>query len=257
MVSSNVLLIGIDDTDDPDFHIGTGRLVRNLALHLLKTRPGISGYAVIRHQLLIHPDIPYTSHNSPACLKLEFHDRRSEDLKLWQTEISAYLHQTASPLAHPGLCLMWNSECPESLYEYGVSAAHRVLTIESARAAIRSHGTILLKKLWGTGQGIIGALSACVLTAQGYCGRFLEYNGVLRNITSDVTAGDLLGKGVVVASINAKAAPVQAEDVIRLDDWPRPRLIGGRPVLFVQKSEGFLLPFDKKGKKERVEPRHD
>ncbi len=60
-------LLAIDDTDNAE-SIGTGRLARMLAAHLeeanLFAEPGVT-----RHQLLVHPDIPYTSHNSAACIE--------------------------------------------------------------------------------------------------------------------------------------------------------------------------------------------
>ena len=55
-----VLYIALDDTDTLD-SIGTGRLAREIAEDLAREFPV---YAVTRHQLFVHPDIPYTSHNS-------------------------------------------------------------------------------------------------------------------------------------------------------------------------------------------------
>jgi hypothetical protein len=61
------LLIAIDDTDNAE-SIGTGRLSRMLAEELTK-QGMIRQTSVTRHQLLVHPDIPYTSHNSSACIE--------------------------------------------------------------------------------------------------------------------------------------------------------------------------------------------
>ena len=47
---------------------GTGRLSRMLAEELTK-KGLVSNTSVTRHQLLVHPDIPYTSHNSSACIE--------------------------------------------------------------------------------------------------------------------------------------------------------------------------------------------
>ena len=61
------ILVGIDDTDNPESR-GTGRLARAIAETLTADYPV---YGVTRHQLYVHPDIPYTSHNSCAVIHLE------------------------------------------------------------------------------------------------------------------------------------------------------------------------------------------
>lgn len=60
------LLIGIDDTDNP-YTPGTGRRARAL-LHELQAAGLGSPAGATRHQLLVDDRIPYTSHNSSACL---------------------------------------------------------------------------------------------------------------------------------------------------------------------------------------------
>ncbi len=63
------LLICIDDTDDIDSR-GTGEIAELLAQGL--TEGGLARCGrVTRHQLLIHPDIAYTSHNSSMCFPAE------------------------------------------------------------------------------------------------------------------------------------------------------------------------------------------
>ena len=59
------ILIGIDDTDNPTSP-GTGRLARNVSVEL--ERRGLKTLGVTRHQFLVHKAIPYTSHNSGACI---------------------------------------------------------------------------------------------------------------------------------------------------------------------------------------------
>ena len=61
-------LLAIDDTDNLTSR-GTGFLARQLALRMAEA--GIAEVkAITRHQLLVDPRIPYTSHNSSACLVL-------------------------------------------------------------------------------------------------------------------------------------------------------------------------------------------
>jgi hypothetical protein len=64
-----IVYIGVDDTDiigSP----GTGKIARGLAEYLESLGFGYSR-GVIRHQLLIDPRIPCTSHNSSKCVLFE------------------------------------------------------------------------------------------------------------------------------------------------------------------------------------------
>jgi len=63
------LLSGIDDTDHLESR-GTGYHVRQLANWLAENRLAAPN-GITRHQLLVDPQIPYTSHNSSACLSVE------------------------------------------------------------------------------------------------------------------------------------------------------------------------------------------
>ena len=66
-MSKPTILVGIDDTDNLDSR-GTGRLARDIAAEL---EGEFKVLAVTRHQLLVDPRIPYTSHNSSAAIHLE------------------------------------------------------------------------------------------------------------------------------------------------------------------------------------------
>lgn len=56
------MLVSIDDTDNLESR-GTGEIASLLA-KLLEEREWGKAQVITRHQLLVHPDIPYTSHNS-------------------------------------------------------------------------------------------------------------------------------------------------------------------------------------------------
>ncbi|MBU0767787.1 MAG: hypothetical protein KJ687_01655 [Proteobacteria bacterium] len=60
--------LGFDDTDTLDPHFGTGKLVR----WFQKAMPEeCENLGVVRQQLFVCDEIPYTSHNSAACLIAE------------------------------------------------------------------------------------------------------------------------------------------------------------------------------------------
>ena len=64
--------IGIDDTDNLESR-GTGFRARQLAQDLQAA--GIARLrGITRHQLCVSPEIPYTSHNSSACLEQNVRD---------------------------------------------------------------------------------------------------------------------------------------------------------------------------------------
>jgi hypothetical protein len=78
MIMTTQILIGIDDTDNEETH-GTGRRARQLGDRL--AADGLAEIdGVTRHQLLVDPRIPYTSHNSSACLLARTTTDRLPDL---------------------------------------------------------------------------------------------------------------------------------------------------------------------------------
>ena len=93
------LLICIDDTDNLD-SIGTGQLLENICADL-EARGLAKGGFVTRHQLLIHEDIAYTSHNSSMCCQAETDDPAST-----AAAAKAYLQSHAAPGSDPGLCIL-------------------------------------------------------------------------------------------------------------------------------------------------------
>ena len=66
-----VILIGIDDTDN-ETSKGTGHLARQLSRACLQL--GARELGISRHQFLLDDRIPYTSHNSGACVAVETAD---------------------------------------------------------------------------------------------------------------------------------------------------------------------------------------
>jgi hypothetical protein len=60
--------LGFDDSDTQDSQYGTGKLARWFQNDMPE---GCTCLGVVRQQLLVCDDIPYTSHNSAACLIAE------------------------------------------------------------------------------------------------------------------------------------------------------------------------------------------
>src|SRR5512140_2041013 len=90
--------IGVDDTDNVKTR-GTGLLVRRLALWLQLDRLA-EPHSITRHQLLVDPRIPYTSHNSTACLSIDTENVEA----VWETARDLLVLEGAAG-ADVGLCV--------------------------------------------------------------------------------------------------------------------------------------------------------
>ena len=161
------LLICIDDTDNLD-SIGTGQLLENLCADLAARGLGRGGF-VTRHQLLIHEDIEYTSHNSSMCFEVE-----TENAAAVTAAAKAYLELNAASGSDPGLCILRlrPGEAYDRLTEFGRRAQIEVLKKEDAYEAAEQFPELLsLTEHGGTGDGVIGALAGVGLRLTGSDGR--------------------------------------------------------------------------------------
>ncbi len=218
--------IAFDDTDTKDADRGTGKLVRRFEQHLPS---GCRLSGVVRQQLLLHDDIPYTSHNSSACAVVVMNDSALKD-ELIKRAIR-YLEQEALPGSDPGLCCACEGEAVlERLAEFGRACTARVVGQDDALSAARGahlsgHG--------GTNDGIIGAAAGVGLTAAGWSGRYIECGG-LRQFSDPVGVCELEQAGIRVVSVDRDACLPAAADRVATGNWLRPRLWGGMPVLPVR-----------------------
>lgn len=161
------LLLCIDDTDSLDSP-GTGEVLDTLLAALAEEGLG-QGSFITRHQLLVHPDIPYTSHNSSMCTQV-----RTGDPAGVIAFARSYLDGACAPGSDPGLCAVLPDRLadPAGLLAFGRAAKERVLTKADAWALAEREGdAVALSEHGGTGQGIIGALAGCGLRLSGIDGR--------------------------------------------------------------------------------------
>jgi hypothetical protein len=238
------ILLGVDDTDVLGHKPGTGRLARDLGAHLAYARLARL-VGVVRQQLLVDPRIPYTSHNSPACLILAVaHDGNGAAARVFD-EAAQYVQSRAAHGSDPGLCMVPRDSVDASIITWGRRASSEVLNKADAAALARREG-VRLQALGGTGDGIIGALAAVGLTAEGNAGRFLELAGGLRDLGERLPASVLRQKGIALLSVSRNGDPVPADVEILTYHRVRPRLIGGRPVLLLEPTEEGWCCFDRK-----------
>jgi hypothetical protein len=221
-------LIAIDDTDNHESR-GTGFRARQLGERLATAGIGrVCG--ITRHQLYVHPSIPFTSHNSSACLDVELN---GTDLAVACAFGREFLATESADGSDAGLCVARFDEVDEILVDFGRAAKRTVLTLGQAHelaAARRIH----LEGVTGERIGVIGALAAVGLRRGGNDGRFLWLEGV-RELTGTATASRLLSTTGIdsVESVDGEPLPANAE--VAVDPWPRPVLLQGRAVLLAER----------------------
>ncbi len=224
------ILIGIDDTDNLESR-GTGHRARMLGLALEEAGLGRL-QSVTRHQLLVHPDIRYTSHNSSACLVSDG-QASIDDIEVF---CASFLRAESADGADAGLCVLSQERVGPGLISFGLRAKREVLSqAEAFGWAARSGAR--LSGLTGDGGGVIGALAAIGLRAAGEDGRFLWLPG-LRELSGTATVADLWEQACIEIVQSVEGVPLAPQTLIELGNWVRPVLHGGKAVLLVESSAG-------------------
>ncbi|MBN2397121.1 MAG: hypothetical protein JXI32_01970 [Deltaproteobacteria bacterium] len=243
------LFIAIDDTDNHE-SIGTGRLSRMLATEL--NREGlIEKSRVTRHQLLVHPDIPYTSHNSSACIDTVIKEGTIHDIT---TCAIGFLHEHFHQGANPGLCIADQDAVPEGLPSFGIRAQREVIPLDEAKRLADRLGIVTW---WNgeTGQGCIGAMAAVGLRSTSNDGRYIELDGI-RGIGGMVSVGEMLSLTAIDRVTTLSGEDLPAGEIVDTQDWVRPVLKGGLVTLEVIPLNGcWRAPHEKKAKKEKLRER--
>lgn len=218
------LYLGIDDTDTRESR-GTGRLARTIAAELARSYT-VTG--VTRHQLFVHPSIPYTSHNSSAVIHI-----RDAGVGAAVDVFAAAKELMLADFidgSDPGICVAADRTIDSSLHHFGLSAKTSVVTQEQARSLARQAG-ILLEGLGGTEDGVIGALAGISLAASGDDGRFVQ-RGTIRDLRGCQTVAAILASGV--DRVETRDGTTVGEGTIVLRKFPKPAFIGGKAVLYIE-----------------------
>jgi hypothetical protein len=231
------VVIGIDDTDnlEPD-SVGTGRVACAMATVLVERGLGVL-LGVTRHQLLIHPAIPYTSHNSSLCIGLDTAAPIAELARATARELVG----RAQVGSDPGLCVFaldGEQAARRSVEVFGLAAAERVLTKDQAYAMAKRVGAHLSEH-GGTGQGVIGALAAVGQRSRGESGWFVDAPGVraLEDVEM-VSVAELLA-GTAIARVERwDGTTLDAGERVATGGRLRPSLRCGVAVLLVEPATG-------------------
>jgi hypothetical protein len=229
--SRSRLLVGVDDTDNLESK-GTGNLAQRLVEALREAGLG-SALGVTRHQLLVDPRIPFTSHNSSACIAWD--GEPGVDAEAIAHVAGPFLERASAPGSDPGLAVAPTSwpdpRCRHMLVSWGLRAKKEVLGGSEA-VALAGGCAVSLSAHGGDGGGVIGALAAVGLHLGGDDGRFLWMPG-LRDLAGTVTYDQLRSLAPIDVARDPAGTEPKGDDIIDLGDWIRPVLRGSRSVLLL------------------------
>ncbi|AFY51250.1 hypothetical protein Nos7524_5538 [Nostoc sp. PCC 7524] len=235
------LLIGIDDTDNITSG-ATGHLARHLRKEIVEQQLAQT-ISISRHQLFLSPEIPYTSHNSSACIMVE---TTPEKLTFLTDFCREYLMKYSEAGSDVGLCVANWDQVNLTVQAFSKQAKETVLT-QSQAYCVAVQAGLFLEGLTGTRQGIIGALAAVGLRKTENDGRFIWLPGLYE--LSGVYTASQLYQSISIDCIQDLAGGQISDDskikipdnsTIRTSPWPRPVLIDGKAVMLVVKASEDL-----------------
>lgn len=226
------LLIGIDDTDNLDSR-GTGFQARTLGMSLVDA--GLYELrSITRHQLLVSPEIPYTSHNSSACLE----GKTLAGVQEIIDHCKEFLLRVSAFDSDAGLCVCNADQVVTEIVDFGNQAKREVLKLNDAIDLAHRSG-IYLEGFLNTRMGMIGSLAAVGLRKGGCDGRLL-WTKNLRESTGVYRVSEYMQRTGIEAVTNREGIRLQGNSTILVTDWTRPVMLGGLITLLADPSENNI-----------------
>jgi len=221
------ILVSIDDTDNLESR-GTGEIDSLIAEEVQKKGRGSTGM-VTRHQLLVHPDIPYTSHNSAMCFTAEIDERSLDQVIAFAGN---FLDHECAEDSDPGLCVAALDRIGSGaeLIAFGQQAKLEVITMPESFKLAQRLGVHLYQH-GGTGQGVIGALAGAGLRLWGCDGRMkgaLQFGG-----RSVLRVAELLDHPHVDAVRCLEGEALHADDLVEIGEKAKTVMQEGASVLLL------------------------
>lgn len=226
------IYVGIDDTDSLESR-GTGRLARGIAADLGRSHPI---FGVTRHQLFVHPEIPYTSHNSAAVIHVR--GCREDDAERIFLSVKRLMLDDFVEGSDPGLAVATSEQVTPGMVAFGLDAKRAIVTKQRATDVAGNAG-LAFGELGGTGGGIIGAVAGIGLASMGSDGRFLM-KGSSRDLKGSTRSlPEVLAAGIdQVMTLDGRTI---REGTIDLCRSANPSLVRGKAVLFVEEQGDSLV----------------
>ncbi|ETA79215.1 hypothetical protein [Youngiibacter fragilis] len=219
----------IDDTDNITSTRGTGELAAMLIGEIESRGWGKGGY-IVRHQLFVHPDVPYTSHNSSMSFTLDVEEDALSEIIGFS---GRFLEEMSEPGSDPGLCAAVTDKLNDSLslIEFGKDAKCTVLTKYDAYSLADRLG-IHLSEHGGTGMGVIGALAGVGLRLKGTDGRVRgKYFEDEKNQIKSVK--DILSNSTIEVVSTKDGIALDGDEKVLLGEKVKGVYMYGRSVLLV------------------------
>jgi hypothetical protein len=225
-----MIYVGIDDTDILGSR-GTGRLARNIASALSSK---FEVFGVTRHQLFVHPSIPFTSHNSCAVIHVKASNAASDEI--FSTAKKLMLEDFIQG-SDPGLAVSSAEAVSPAIVAFGQDAKNIVVTQERA-LSVAKVCKVRVEGLGGTNGGVIGAVAGIGLASICSDGRFL-LKGKNRELQGVRSASEILTSGI--DQIMTLQGDTVQEGKVQIPKNATPSFIGGKAVLFVEKNADGLV----------------
>ena len=215
--------IGIDDTDVEGSR-GTNQLARAIVSALVSEYRCLR---IVRHQLLDDPRVPCTTRNGSASIALE--PLGTLNLDHLVERCRKLMLADFIDGSDPGLCVA--SEIPEAVTEFGLRCQSELVTQGEANEVARRHD-IHLEGLGGTKGGVIGALAAAGLAANGDDGRIVQLAQWSDDMSGVQPIAHLHRRDVVVRNFSGDERIDHG--LVDVGKRLRPNRRRGKNVLFVE-----------------------
>lgn len=220
-------LMAIDDTDMPDTR-GTGHLVQELCGIIAENGWAVCS-SISRHQLFVHDDVPYTSHNSAMCVEFRLSGCTEAVLTAY---VQSFLEKYHAKGSDPGLCItrMPDRTAAAKLMDFGFRAKTAVLT-KSQACALAAETGVSLSEHGGDGQGVIGALAGIGLRLTGNDGRYRGWYHFGRP-GDVVSVGDLCAHDFIESVVTPDGTVLHPEETLCIGSYQTKTVrLGYRQVL--------------------------
>lgn len=228
-----MILIGIDDTDI----IGskdTSQLAKAVADDLQTEWDCLR---IVAHKLLESPRIPSTGKN--VCVSILIRSR--EEIKIDDDRIIILIHKIREKMkrwfvkgSDPGLCVSPTEKVGHAIVKFGYQCQFEAVTQADA-LSLADDAEIHLEGLGGTNGGIIGALAAIGLSAQGNDGSVIQIGNSGEEPSGRSPLNELESLGIEVIDLGSDE---KVSDGFVLIEKPlRPNLRDNRMRLYVQDSK--------------------
>lgn len=253
-------IAAVDDTDDLTKETSTGEIAGLMVAEAVALGAAIR-LEVTRHQLLLSPDVPYTSHNS--AMAFEFFMRPDRADEFYNRSIRV-IEEHRAAASDPGLCLMRvpqvrnsDMQARRALANFAFRAQTEYCSKQEAFEVARSIPWVRLGEYGGTGQGVVGALAGAALRLGGGDGRFRgkwdlrDILGLAASPEETVLSGDAASRLAEImcgpcSFVDVSSRPLPCDSRIALVGGAKPILLDGALTFVCREGEGGeMIPCSK------------